>query len=85
MVYPAIATAGDIMDYLDRRLGLSNYVSKSHKITLFQFGFYIPFSLWVILSSTEYYARVHRPDLVDYSWIGALGLSPVFPRCVSLQ
>ena len=85
LVYPTLAIIGDFSFMYIKRLGLFNNASRLHGNTVFHMFSYACFAIWIGISSLEYYSRMNCPDKLEGTWKEALGLSPLFPKCITFQ
>lgn len=85
IVYPSLAITSDIILHVNEKLRISSYFTRLYLMTGFQFMNYMPFTFWVTLAASEYYARRNRPDILNNSWQESIGVSPVFIKCISFS
>ena len=84
LVYPSLATLGDISILLMDKLGIFRNISRVHGNTLFYMSSYFSFSIWVGVSYMEFFARRNCPETLDGSWTEALGLSLKTLKCIEI-
>jgi sterol O-acyltransferase len=84
LVYPSLAFLGDVSLLVINRVGLFKDISNMYGNTLLHMFSYFSFSIWVGISTLEYYSRINCPETLDDSWMERFGLKLHFPQCITI-